>query len=384
MYDVYTMGSLEIEQKIHLEARQQFKLLARLEQANLLEIPGENFNKLIIETENSSLFNKFYRLEKIIRYRRFARTDISSSFCQLREDSVPDRSSLDVESILMNKERIVHLIQELGAEKFKRYFLYPDSELTIEEIAKQCDLKVPEAQQIFNLVDECSILSDSYHPSSLGSRHTICYSKIASIERHSGDLVIGYLSPSYARGRYSINYERFEELQSKGGFNRTEIREAKQLFKKLELINTRKDIMNQILQSVIEKQAPYLESGDENSILPFSQKQLAQKIGRAPSSISRAIYGKSVETPWGIEISLKHFFPRPKKFKRELVRQLLESEEGLFSDEAIKIRLQQKFDVTISRRSIANLRKELRPPTTHGKGKEPVEEIRKRNDPDSN
>ena len=46
----------------------------------------------------------------------------------------------------------------------------------------------------------------------------------------------------------------------------------------------------------------------------------------------------------------------------ELLKQLLETEKGLSSDEAIRARLLEKFGVAISRRSVANLRKELKIP----------------------
>ncbi|MBC8429621.1 MAG: hypothetical protein H8D89_01470, partial [Dehalococcoidia bacterium] len=49
-------------------------------------------------------------------------------------------------------------------------------------------------------------------------------------------------------------------------------------------------------------------------------------------------------------------------------RQVLETEEGLLSDEAIKLKLQEKFGVAISRRSVASLRKELKIPAVRKKG----------------
>ena len=142
--------------------------------------------------------------------------------------------------------------------------------------------------------------------------------------------------------------------------SKTEVHEARQLFKKLELINTRKDTITQILQNIVEKQVLYFESRDSKALLPFSQKELAEKINLVPSSISRAINGKSLETPWGEEKALKDFFPRPRRFKKELVRQLLENEEVPLPDEAIKTKLEQQFGVSISRRSVTNLRKELK------------------------
>jgi RNA polymerase sigma-54 factor len=203
-------------------------------------------------------------------------------------------------------------------------------------------------------------MSEFYHPSALSSGRGIYYSKVASIEKGPEGFVIGYLSPSYARGRYSIDYERFEELKGNGAFSTAEAREIRQLFKRLELINSRKDTITRILQGIVEKQASYFESGNGKALLPFSQKELAQRIGLVPSSISRAISGKSLETPGGEEKALKDFFPRPRMFRKKLVKQLLEAGEEFPSDEAIKAKLEQKFGVSISRRSVANLREELK------------------------
>ena len=356
-----------MEQTQSLQMRQELRQILRMEQANLLEMPEAEFNRLIAEIERSSLFKRLSQKERLIRHQRFPRTDISSSFYQLKEELIADEGSLDIESLLFNKEHIIHQIQLLGLEKFKRYFLFPESGMTLEEIARECDLEVSEVHKINNLIDDFSIRSEFYHTSNITSG-SIRYSKVASIEKDETGFFIAYFSAYLARGRYSVDYERFEELKAAGALTEAEVKGARQLFKKLELINSRKDTLTQILQGIIDKQSLYLESSDLKSLLPFSQKELAKKIGFAPSSISRAIGGKSIDTPWGREIPLKDFFPRPKRFRLELLRQLLETEKGLSSDEVIKAKLQETFGVAISRRSVANLRKELRLPALRGKG----------------
>jgi len=356
------MGNLEVQQTQSVQARQEFKLLIRLEQASLLEMSEGEFNRLMVEVESSPLFKKLYRKEKIIRYQKYPRTDISSRFYQLNEEIAAGTGTLDIESLLSDKEDIVRQIQKMGLENFKRYFLYPEPGVSIEEIAQECNLKLIEVEKINSLINEFSIMSEFYNPSALSSGQGIHYSKVASVERGAEGFIVGYLSPSYARGRYSIDYERFEELKGNGTISGAEAKEIRQLFKRLELINSRKDTVTRILQGIVEKQAPYFESGDAKAILPFSQKELAEKIGLVPSSISRAISGKSLEMPGGEEKALKDFFPRPRRFRKELVRQLLETGEEFPSDEAIKAKLEQKFGVSISRRSIANLRKELKFP----------------------
>jgi len=355
------MSRLRMEQTQSLQMRQEMKQILRMEQAELLEIPEDEFCKLIAEIERSPLFKRLYQKEKLVRYQRLPRTDISSSFYQVKEEMVADKGSMDVETLLLNKEHVVRQIQKMGLEKFKHYFLLPESGITIEEIARECHLDVSEVKKINDLIDEFSIMSEFYHPSTVIS-DGIQYSKIATVEKDEKGFVIGYLSPFAARGRYSIDYERFEQLNKTGAFTEAEVKGAKQLFKKLELINNRKETLTQILQNIIEKQATYLESADSRSLLPFSQRDLAAKIGIAPSSVSRAIRDKSIDTPWGEEVPVKNFFPTPKRFRIELLRQLLETDNELASDEAIRATLQEKFGVAISRRSVANLRKELRFP----------------------
>lgn len=355
-----------MEQTQSMQMRQELKQILRMEQANLLEMPEDEFHKLISDIEQSPLFKKLYHREKLIRYQRFPRTDISSSLYQFKEEMVADKGSLDVESLLLSKEHIVRQIEKVGLEKFKQYFLFPESVMTLEETARECDLDVSEVRKINSLIDELSIMSEFYHPSNITSGG-IRYSKVASVEKDGEGFVIGYFSASAARGWYAIDYEKFEELKTAGALTEAEGKEARQLFKKLELINSRKETISQILQNIIAKQTLYLESGNLRSLLPFSQKELAKKIGVAPSSVSRAISGKSIDTPWGQETPLKHFFPRPKEFKKELLRQLLETDNEVSSDEAIRTKLWEKFGVAISRRTVANLRKELRFPAAQGK-----------------
>ena len=357
------MANLGINQTQSLQMQQGLRQVIKMQQATLQQMSEDEFHQLIIEIERNPLFLRLYQQEKLIHYQRFPKTSISSTFYQLKEDIVADTGSLNVESLLLKKENLVQQIQKLGMERFKQYFLFPDSGMTINEIAIVCDLNVLQVQEINNLIDEFSVMSEFYHPSKFSS-DVIHYYKVASVDREKEGFVISYFSPFFARGRYLINYERFEELNNSGAFSEKAVRETRQLFKKLELINSRKDTLNQILQGVVDKQTLYFQTGDSRSLLPVSQKELAKKIGLAPSSVSRAIRGKSINTPWGEEVSLKNFFPRPKRFRKELLGQLIESDAALSSDEMIRIRLKEKFGVAISRRSVANLREELKIPAT--------------------
>jgi transposase len=364
------VGRLNIRQTQSLQTRQEYKLIVGIEQANLLEMPEEEFNRLAIEVETSPLFKRLWGQERLIRYQRCPRTDVSPRFYELNEEIAAGPGSLDVESVLSGKEEVVRHIQRIGRDKFERYFLYPEPEVSVEETARECRLEMSQVEKINELINEFSIMSEFYNPSALGPADRVRYSKVASVERRREGFVIGYMSPVYARGKYSIDYQRFEELMESGTIAATEAKEVRQLFKRLECLNARKDTLTRILHSIVEKQATYFESGKSRALLPFTQKELARRIGLVPSSISRAIGGRSLETPWGEERALKDFFARPRMFRKELVRQLLGTREGFASDEAIRARLEREFGVSISRRSVASLRKELK-----------VAAARKRNQP---
>lgn len=360
------MLSLKLEQTQCLRLQQSPAQIMRMEQAHLLEMSHEEFSWLIAEVEKMPIFQRLLRRDKVVGYQRFPRTDIVPSFYRLREDMVADSGSIDVESLLGNKEHIINQVRKMGRERFKRYFLFPEEGVTLDEITRECGLEIAEVKEINDLINEFSIMSEFYHPSTVTSG-LIRYSKVASVERDKTGFLISYFSPSLARGRYVINYERFEKLRTDGILTETEAREAGQLLRKLELINTRKNTLNLVLQNIVERQTLYLESADPKSLLPFSQQELAEKAGLAASSVSRAVRGKSIETPQGQEVPLKQFFPRTKTHKKGLIKQLLTGENSFHSDEAISDELRGKFGVSISRRSVANLRKELGFSAAHGK-----------------
>lgn len=360
------MLSLQLEQTQSLRLQQSPAQIMRMEQAHLLEMSHEEFSRLVAEIEKMPVFQRLFRRDKVVGYQRFPGTDIAPSFYRLREDMVADSGAIDIESLLLDKGHSINQIRKIGGERFQRYFLFPSEGVTLDEIAGECELELSEVKEINDLINEFSIMSEFYHPSSV-TPGLIRYSKVASVARDKKGFLIGYFSPSLARGRYVINYERFEKLRADGVLTEAEAREAGQLLRKLELINTRKSTLNLVLQNIIERQALYLESANPKSLLPFSQKELAEKAGLAASSVSRAVRGKSIDTPWGQEIPLKQFFPRTKAHKKGLIKQLLEGENSFHSDEAVRDELREKFGVSISRRSVANLRKELGFSAAHGK-----------------
>jgi DNA-directed RNA polymerase specialized sigma54-like protein len=348
-------------QKQSLQINQNTGQYIRVEQSNLMQMSQSELDSLILEIERTKLFNRLFKEEKIIRYNRFNKADISRKFYTLDESVIAGTQSPEIEILLLDKKRIIECIRELGLEKFKRYFLLPEDGLSESEIAISCGLSVSRVCEINNLVNDIAVMDEFYSLSSLNS-NDINYTKIASIEMDKNGFRVSYLLNSMARGQYIINYEKFEQSELKKGMNAGEIRDVRALFKKLEMLNRCKETLHLILDNAIEKQAAYLESGNAKELLPLSQKELAVKIGVHPGTLSRAIRDRTIEIPCGKEITLKSLFPNPRKFRMMMLKDAVGSEEGAYSDAKIQKKLAEEYGINISRRTVANIRKELKIP----------------------
>lgn len=236
------------------------------------------------------------------------------------------------------------------------------------EIARECDLTIEEVEKLNSFMDGFYLRAESGRLSPGQGRERIYYSTIASIEKEDDGFSIGFFLPEAVEGRYIIDFERFEEMEKRGEFDRDELGRIKALFDKLRLVNSRKTIVYQIVQSILELQREYLRSGRPKDLKLLTQASLSKKIGGDPSMISRAISRKAIRTPQGREISLKTFFPTEKELRKQLIRQIIDREETAirggvirkpYSDGEITKKLKEDYGLSISRRSVSETRLDL-------------------------
>jgi len=351
------------------QTKQLLKLIGRVKLANLIEISEGDFTKIIKKIESKPLFKRLFSpsnpQEKVISYRRFPWSELSKRFYELKEDMAVDRSSPDIVPLLDSRKKIVPIIKGLGIDKFKKYFLYSDGELSYKDISLACNLQEKEVMEIMALIDDFSIYNEFFNPSMINPGGSICYSKVAKIEKEdSGDFVINFFSPHIAKGRYWINYEKLAEMKKKEVFSQTELKKIGKLINTLEAINMRKSIIYRIIKNILEKQSIYLTTANPGNLIPLTQRELAKRINTDPSLISRAIGRRSIETPWGEEYPLKYFFPSKKTNIKGLISDIINGGKCMYTDEEIKRELKRAFNIDISRRSVASYRKELKIPTS--------------------
>ena len=156
-------------------------------------------------------------------------------------------------------------------------------------------------------------------------------------------------------------------------FLKDRLRQALWFIRAIEQRNT---TLLAIARCIISFQREFLEHGPR-ALKPLTQAQVAQAVGRHPSTVGRAIAGKAMDTPFGV-IPLERFFasriPQDSHGQTSLsdatikgeIETLIAQEDSRhpLSDEAIATHLRTR-NIHVARRTVAKYRGELRLLPTH-------------------
>ncbi|NLV85762.1 MAG: RNA polymerase factor sigma-54 [Clostridiales bacterium] len=118
---------------------------------------------------------------------------------------------------------------------------------------------------------------------------------------------------------------------------------------------------------LLASQRGFFEYGPE-SLRPYNRKELAEKIGRSESTVSRALKDKYVECSWGM-FPTDYFFPKSSVESHPLITKIgiessiqaiihNEDRRSPMSDEAIVDAL-RRTGINVSRRTVAKYRDEM-------------------------
>lgn len=131
----------------------------------------------------------------------------------------------------------------------------------------------------------------------------------------------------------------------------------------IENISKRHETIEKILDRIVKTQSENLESGDAQ-LSPLMQKDIAGELGLHPSTISRAISNKYIQTPRGL-ILLKILCPREVKGItsnkiQKLIKELIVAEDKKrpLTDDEIAEKLKAE-GLKLERRTVASYRKKL-------------------------
>jgi len=200
------------------------------------------------------------------------------------------------------------------------------------------------------------------------------------------------LSIYYTNEEFSIEYTVDEE-KLPGIINDVKLTEEEKentcgLLHKLRRINTRNRITHEILKGIVEYQRDYFESNSENEneldlkLKPLRMVELAKTLSNSDckesnqshsfvidtSRISRVTQGMSIITPQGNEVSLKSLFPTERDIVKRQIKAILNREKEdirngrlkkPYTDEELRCKLKDEYDLSITKRVVAYCRKDM-------------------------
>jgi RNA polymerase sigma-54 factor len=189
------------------------------------------------------------------------------------------------------------------------------------------------------------------------------------VSRQNGKYVVTMTDDQLPRLRISNLYK---DIMSKPGerdnvksYIRDKIRSGKFLIRS---IHQRQQTIQRIAEEIVARQEPFLRSGP-SELRPLNMATVAEAVGVHETTVSRAIAGKYMATPQGVQ-KMRYFFTsglatddgeqRSNTSVKTALAELIRAEEGAnpFSDEDLAKMLTER-GVRIARRTVAKYREAL-------------------------
>lgn len=352
------------EQHLHtgLRTDQRMALFGRLRMAEWIEMSEPEFSAEIAKLEKDPLFRKLCAGagpgQNAVRRQRWPKGELSSGFYEFNEGVLAGGERVRVEEILGEKALLLPKIRKMGRAAFEKYFLYGEEPVTLEEIATRTGLSLADVQGINEILLEIGSEAEFSRPGrEPGVRAYACLARL-NVEPGEEAPSFEFFSPYWARGLYHIRYDLIERWKDGTVFDGAELRRLPHLLKRMETINLRQNTVFRILEALTGLQTGYLKSQKEDLKRPISLRQLAHRLDLAPSTVSRALSGRSVLLPWGKEVPLIMLLPGRRRVLRQVLGQWLEA-DGSQTDARLAVRLNEEYGIKVSRRTVNAVRNEL-------------------------
>jgi RNA polymerase sigma-54 factor len=158
------------------------------------------------------------------------------------------------------------------------------------------------------------------------------------------------------KGRYQVNEDKSRRMLA--SLPAAEARRLEGFLRELGLLDRRKSTLYRVLEALIETQEPFFVSGDPDQRRPLTQRELSDKLDISPSVLNRLISNKSVQLPWGLEAPMKTLVPSRKSLIRDRLHDLVRQYPAS-TDEELGRKIDRRYGVRLSLRSIAQYRTEL-------------------------
>ncbi|HVA65477.1 MAG TPA: hypothetical protein VNK24_00970 [Elusimicrobiota bacterium] len=341
-----------------LRQSQRMAVFGRMRMAEWIEMPEREFAREIERLEKSPLFRKLYFSEAsrggVIRRQRWTRGRLAGA-AEINERVMAGGGErVKVEERLAERSEIMRKIQAMGQEAFERYFLYAEEAQPLAEIARRTGILEEDARTINDFLLKVGAEAEfSVLPKAATGANYYCVARLSVDEGEPG---FEFFSPHWARGLYQIRYDLLEEMKS--GLAADELKKLPGLLKRLETINLRQSTMFRIFETLAKVQSGFLQNREDELKKPVSLRMLARRLDLAPSTICRALTGRSVRLPWGKEVPLIELLPGRRRQLRLILAHWLK-EDASPSDASLAERLRTERGIAVSRRTVNAVRHEV-------------------------
>lgn len=331
-------------------AKTSASVLGALKMAHLAEMSEQEFEKFLKEMEGGRLFQLLKTSGAInlseFPAARYAARKYAGYGLKLSGGDLPELAD--------GSGDLVALIQGIGQEKFEACFL-KDAAMSDVERAEECDITVKDSARLRDFVNRAFIQAE--FEGAVAAPEAKVYSAVAGIEIEDGAPALAFFHREIWKGRYKVDGDKLAQLLP--GLEPAERNRVEKLLKKIEFADKRKSTLYRAFEILLNVQADYLLSGDPARRRPLSQKTMAKNLEVHPSVLNRLVSNKSVQMPWGMEAPMAVLLPSSKAVNLERLYAIAADKPAL-SDKGLCAELKARHGVALSRRSVAQYRKDLK------------------------
>jgi RNA polymerase sigma-54 factor len=259
---------------------------------------------------------------------------------------------------------------ELAERIISNYFLM-FAEKAWKTLAKQLNVGIKEIQQVADLI--CKLQPRPGSQFAKAEPHFIVPDLM--VERCDEGFQVLVNDEVFPQLIWNNTYEK---KISRGSDQRIEqfIKEKHQQFEWLvKSLEQRKQTLINVMNKIIERQTECFEKG-LSALKPLTMREIAEALNIHESTVSRAVKNKYVQTPYGT-VELRYFFSsavslananedvsaaQTKAFIKQLIEQ--ENKSMPLSDQKLAELLYEKYEIVISRRTVAKYREQLNIPSS--------------------
>ncbi|KAF0124633.1 MAG: RNA polymerase sigma-54 subunit [Elusimicrobia bacterium] len=334
---------------LYTGAKASAALMGALKLAQLAGLSEEEFEKQLAALENNRFF-QLLRTSGALRVSeypaaRYAALHNAGRGMKLSAGGLPELED--------GRGDLVGLIQGIGQENFETWFLR-DGVMSDADRARECGISEADAARLRDFVNRVYMQAEFEAPAA--GPESAVFSAVAVIDLEDGIPVLAFFHREIWKGSYKVDNDKLSEMTRDMPLSERD--GVEKVLKRVEFAEKRKTTLYRALEILISVQADYLRTGEPGRRRPLSQKTLAKNLEVHPSVLNRLVSNKSIRMPWGMEAPMITLLPTSKRVNLERLCSIA-GEHPSFSDEKLRAELRTRHGVDLSRRSVAQYRKDM-------------------------